>query len=269
MTLANLSMHAGTAVLAGASCTTTLASSAAAVYGGITAYEGFASEIAKRKGKNARIASLANQPGTPGDAPGPVKGELIAVVYRQLETFYAALHIKDPDGKLKTSLLEIRRCQADGCECPDYQGTGDSAGPYLCGHRVVCHYRIPDHMPDHVQVEMLVLFALAVQVYPTLQHEDSKGLLRKDLKQLSPCTQCGCTDYRLGYYQHCHCHHGMSSHQNEPPASAAKLRETIVEILAESLYQQFKLKDDKKRLKKCLYEIEWCQKSGCKDFDHG
>ena len=66
----------------------------------------------------------------------------------------------------------------------------------------------------------------------------------------------------------CACRHSASKHSSAPPESVEKIREAMVEILAEWLYQKLENSDQRNCTKSYLYQIRLCYKSGCRDFNY-
>ena len=157
-TVAHLSQHAAINVISTAAGAGTALGAAGAAFSGAKAYDKFAKAVEKRKEKNDRIASM--RPGALGDVPGPLKSELIAVVFQNLNEAYAGLELVDDDGTLKTDLSEIR-INPSG-ECIDYsQESKGSLKCKMCGAPASEHRRAEDGDPD---ITLLLLVVMAAEV---------------------------------------------------------------------------------------------------------
>ena len=138
---------------------------------------------------------------------------------------------------------------------------------------MVCHcgYSMDRHDPpneDQMDLSLLILFKLAMVVYPKLHRLDAYGSTKTEVEKIRGCEECGCTDYRkYPNWEYCYYSHKNASHTNEP-TSVVKMREALVEILAESLYQSLSNRNTGKYGKKFLYQIKPCFKSGCRDFNY-
>ena len=137
-----------------------------------------------------------------------------------------------PDGSTrpKTRLEDMEPCGSSGCDCGDYiygKPSGRDTDRYVtggyrqafckCNHRYSEHNRITETELDDPECFRWLMWLIAEDVYPSLEHRNEQGLYKTKLGDIKRCGRCACPDFDwdpgAGFIsQYCVCEHRDSAH---------------------------------------------------------